>query len=267
MKKTNFILGVAFSIGMLLTSCDHTEEVNSKQGQLNVSLKANSELFVTRAVNENSYMNTENYSVVVTDNNGNVRLNCLGRELGSKMPITLPLGGFTVKAFYGTEHAYSRDEFYVEGIYKGNIVGDDMQHVAVTCAPTCGRIVVNFSKDMMDKYFADYNVSFTGTEAMGTESIIWSKDDSEPWYVKLAPDGETISYTIKTKTKEEYVDANKNNVTTKTGTFKLSRNKAYKLSISPVYTPTDQGKLDIEITIDESTNDIESDSEVDVDWV
>ena len=39
------------------------------------------------------------------------------------------------------------------------------------------------------------------------------------------------------------------------------------MNINPVYTPTTQGKLDIAVTIDESTNDTEHDIEVDVDWI
>lgn len=270
MKKT-WMLGAAIVLGLSLTSCSQDSQngglADSQQGRLFLTLKTKADFAdKTRAVNEESYKNTDNYQVVVTDKDGNVKLDCKGEALKSFTGITLPLGAFKVKAYYGTEHAYSRNEFYVYGETIGNIDGDDQQKVTVTCEPTCGRIAVNFAQEM-GTYYTDYNVTFTGTTAMGSDIISWMKDDTEPWYVKLNETEETISFTITTTTKENYVDPNKNSQTSKTGTFKLARNKAYKLNISPVYTPTDQGKLDITVTIDESTNDSEHDMEVDVDWI
>jgi hypothetical protein len=86
--------------------------------------------------------------------------------------------------------------------------------------------------------------------------------------VKLNKDGENVSFVITVVTKNEYVNGdNKDQVTTKSGTFKLSRNKAYKMNISPVYNPTGTGDLSITVTIDYSTNDKEVDIEVPVTWV
>jgi hypothetical protein len=69
-------------------------------------------------------------------------------------------------------------------------------------------------------------------------------------------------------TKNDYINGdNKDQVTTKSGTFKLSRNKAYKMNISPVYNPTGTGDLSITVTVDDSTNDKEVDIEVPVTWV
>jgi hypothetical protein len=268
MKKKTWMLGLAIALGLSLTSCSQESNLaESKQGRLFLNLKSETGFSkTTRALNEKSYANTDNYQIVVTDKNNNVKLNCKGSDLQNFTGITLPLGGFKVQAFYGEEHAYSRDAFYVYGETVGNISADDMQTVTVTCTPTCGRIAVNFAPEMAT-YYQGYNVTFTGTEAMGTNVISWLENDTEPWYVKLNEGGETISFTITTTTKSEYVDGNKNSVTTKTGTFKLDRNKAYKMNISPTYTPTTEGQLDINVTIDESTNDSEHDIEIDVDWI
>jgi hypothetical protein len=118
----------------------------------------------------------------------------------------------------------------------------------------------------MSKYYSDYNVTFSGTEAMGEESIVWAKNDTEPWYVKLNEAGETISFAITATPKDEYVN-NEQQGNVKTGTFTLHRNKAYKMNISPVYTPTGSGDLSIEVTIDDTTEDKEVDIEVPVTWV
>lgn len=268
MKKTSWMLGAVLSLGLLLTSCSQdSNPAEAQQGRLFLKLKAETGFSsTTRALNEKGYANTDNYQIVVTDKNNTVKLNCKGSELKNFTGITLPIGGFTVKAFYGEEHAYSRDAFYVYGETIDNIEGDDMKTVTVTCSPTCGRIAVNFAPEMAN-YYQGYNVTFSGTEAMGSNVISWLENDTEPWYVKLNEDGETISFTITTITKNEYVDSNKNSTTIKTGTFKLTRNKAYKMNISPSYTPSTEGKLDINVTIDESTNDSEHDIEIDVDWI
>jgi hypothetical protein len=183
------------------------------------------------------------------------------------MPLTLAIGSYEVKAFYGTESAASRDAFYVYGETKGTIKADQRESVSVTCTPTCGRISVNFDASMAT-YFADYNVSFSGTEALAGSTIAWLKGDTEPWYVKLTEAGENVNFVITVTTKDEYINGgNKEQVTTKSGSFKLSRNKAYKMNISPVYTPTGSGDLSIEVTIDDTTEDKEVDIEVPVTWV
>lgn len=271
MKKTTWMFGTVLSLGLSLASCsqdsDLGNQAETQQGQLSLILDASTDfLNKTRAVDESRYENVSNYNVVVTDKDGVEKLNCKGHEVASKMPLTMSIGSYTVRAFYGQEHDASRDEFYVLGVAEGSIKAEQQEDVVVKCTPTCGRITVNFAEEM-STYFNDYNVAFSGTEALGANTIMWQKDDTEPWYVKLNISEETISFTITITTKDEYVNDNKQQTATKTGTFKLSRNKAYKMNINPKYTPTITGEVGIEITIDESTNDIPVDIEVPIDWV
>ena len=56
-------------------------------------------------------------------------------------------------------------------------------------------------------------------------------------------------------------------MSTKSGSFTLSRNKAYKLNIKPDYNPTATGDIEIDITIDETTNDKPVDIEVPIEWL
>lgn len=272
-KTTKLTLGLAVLLASVLVSC--SQDVNfespasNAEGLLVLKLKANADFLVnTRAVDESSYENVDNYDVLVLDKDGNTKLSCKGSELASKMPLTMPIGSYTVRASYGTELKASRDGFYVFGETVGTIKSEQREPVTVECIPTCGRISVSFADDM-STYFADYNVVFTGTEALGDETISWLKDDTEPWYVKLNGDvdGESINFTITTTTKDEYLNDNKEQVDTKTGTFKLSRNKAYKMNIKPTYTSTSTGDLSIEVEIDETTNDIPVDIDVPVTWL
>ncbi len=248
-----------------LSANEQETVVGSSEGQLTLVLNAKADFAQTRSVTESTYKNVDNYTVVVTDKDGVEKMNCKGSEVASKMPLTMSIGSYEIKAFYGTERPASRDEFYVFGEVKGSIKADQRESVNVVCTPTCGRIIVNFD-NTMSTYYNDYQVTFTGTQALGTETIAWSKDDSEPWYVKLNEGGERISFTVATTPKDEYAN-NEQQGDSKTGSFTLERNKSYKINISANYTPTDIGSLGINITIDESTNDIPVDIEVPIEWV
>ena len=274
MKSLKWMTGMVLGTGLLLVSCTSTdEELNQPsetgQGQLTLKLSSGTTFAAnaTRAVSEANYKNVDNYTVIVTDKDGVEKLNCKGYEVASKMPLTMSIGSYTVKAFYGTESPASRDDFYVLGVEEGSIKANQAEGVTVTCTPTCGRVKVSFDKEMAT-YLDDYEVSFTGTEALGTNTISWLKDDTEPWYVQLNEGGETLTFTVTTTTKDAYLNSNnKQKVSTKNGSFTLSRNKAYKLNIKPNYTPTATGNIEIDITIDETTNDKPVDIEVPIEWL
>ena len=263
------LFGAALVVGALMASCsqntDFVGQTKDGEGLLTLSLSSDANFKgSTRAVSESSYKVVDNYTVVVTDKDGVERLRCYGSEVNSRLPLTLPLGSCLVEAFYGTEKAYSRDAFYVYGKDIRTVTEDKTTSAEVVCTPTCGRIAVNFSSEM-SKYYSDYNVTFSGTEAMGEESIVWAKNDTEPWYVKLNEAGETISFAITATPKDEYVN-NEQQGNVKTGTFTLNRNKAYKMNIAPSYTSMDLGSIKLSITIDESTNDKYVETEIPIDW-
>lgn len=270
MKRKGMMLGVALALGAMLGACSQSTEFNEQfekgEGQLSLVLGTEADFAKARSLSESTYKNVDNYTVIVTDKDGVEKMNCKGSEVASKMPLTLSIGSYSVRAFYGKEHPASRDEFYVLGEASGSIKANQKESIEVICEPTCGRINVNFDKTM-STYFSDYNVTFTGTKALGTTSIDWLKGDTEPWYVQLMEGGETITFTITTTTKDEYLNNNQQKIATKTGSFKLGRNKGYKMNINANYTPTAVGNIEIDITIDESTNDKPVDIEVPIEWV
>ena len=266
MKTCKWMTAMMLCAGFSLSACTSDDGLNSpseaQQGTLMLKLSSGTNFTEeTRAVNEEAYKNTGNYTVQVFDKDEIKRLECLGSQLEQNLPLTLSIGSYTVKAFYGTEQAASRDEFYVEGSAGGTVkAGDKNDPITVTCSPTCGRIKVQF--EGMDEYFTDYDVTFGGTTALGTRTISWAKADTEPWYVKLAENGEKINFTIAAEAKEGY-----NSVGEWKGSFSLLRNKAYKMKVIPGYNPPGTGSIDLEITIDESTNDIKKDIEVPITWI
>ena len=280
MKKNVFLKCLSLGLAGMLVACTSERSIDEQfpkeqakgKGKLTLSLTSSTNFEPeTRALNEDNYRNTNNYTVqLINTANNNVLLECKGSELTTNLPKELEGGSYEVKAFYGTEYASSRNDFRVEGSQTFTIKANDEKVVNVDCQPTCGKISVAFDSEMAT-YYDDYNVSFGGTAALGTNTIEWAKTDTEPWYVKLNDGEETVSYTVNVTAKEDYahVDANGNKQTsgTATGTFTLQRNRAHKLTVTPSYTPTTEGGLSIKITIDESTNDKPITIEVPVSWI
>lgn len=272
------MLAMMFSACGVMTSClseEHDFSIpgeSTETGTVILSLDADATFEVaSRALSEDAYKNTNNYSVqIINAANNNVVLECKGSELSSQLPKTLDIGSYKAIAFYGKEQAASRNEFYVYGSSTFTIKAKDEKPVNVKCLPTCGKVRVTFDNEMAN-YYSDYSVSFGGTSLLGSNTFAWAKTDSEPWYVGVQENGETVNYTISLTAKSDYLSKDNNGDThetgTVTGTFKLERNKAKNLTIRPNYTPTTDGGMKLSITIDESTNDHEISYEVPVTWI
>ena len=279
MKQNKILTCLSLGLAGMMLACTSERSIDeqlpketTEKGKLTLSI-TNGTTFEkqTRALNEASYRNTGNYTVqLINSSNNNVLLECKGSELTSNLPKELEIGSYEVKAFYGTEHPASRNEFRVEGSNTFTIKAKENATVNVDCLPTCGKISVDFDSEMAT-YYSDYKVSFAGTAALAGNAIEWAKDDTEPWYVKLNESAETISYTVSVTAKDDYAHVDgtgsKQTTGTATGTFSLQRNRAQKLTIAPNYTPTTEGGLSIKITIDESTNDKPMTIEVPVSWI
>ncbi len=280
MKTKNVFLGMLMcsTVG-LTTSC--LSEVNDlelksgqneeQKGQLILNLNSSTDFSSqTRALNEANYRNTDNFTVQLFNSANQVMLECKASELNNNLPRTLEIGSYEVKAFYGNEVAASRNEFRVEGSQTFTIKANQSETVNVSCLPTCGRVKVAFASDMAD-YYKDYSVSFGGTQKLGTDKFDWSKTDTEPWYVAVGENGETINYTISVNAKDDYAHVDGNGVKqtngTATGSFRLNRNAGYKLNVKPVYTSMTEGGLKVVVTIDESTNDKPITIEVPLTWI
>ena len=276
MKQKKLFFCVGLSVISLFTSClseEHDIDLNpsagtKEQGVLDLNLSAATNFDQTRALNENDYRNTLNYNVkVINVANENVILECKASELSSNLPKKVDIGSYRIEASYGTERDASRTEFYMFGDAVATIKAKEQKTVTVNCAPTCGKVSVAFDSQMAT-YYSDYNVTFGGTKKLGAKTFAWSKTDSEPWYIALDKNGETVSYTINLTTKDEYLPENATtNTGVATGTFTLERNKAHKLTISPNYKPTTDGGVKVSIVIDDSTNDKNITWEVPVTWI
>lgn len=279
MKQKQLIFCMGLSAIALFASCsEHDFDTKpsdnldkSETGKIVLNLNADASFDEeTRALNEADYRNTRNYTVQLLQGT-NVLQTWQGPQSDLEFERTIGSNNsYTIKAFYGTEESASRNTFRVEGSTSFILNPDEEKVVNVNCTPTCGKILVKYDVEMA-KYYDDYSTEFSGTEALGSQKLPWSKNDEEPWYVKLKESGEEISYTISLKVKEEYVHVDKNGNTSTTATasgkFTLKRNEAYKLTVKPHYTSNEYGTFTLTITVDETTNDRVVSIEVPVEWI
>lgn len=279
MKQKQLIFCMGLSAIALFASCsEHDFDTKpsdnldkSETGKIVLNLNADASFDEeTRALNEADYRNTRNYTVQLLQGT-NVLQTWQGPQSDLEFERTIGSNNsYTIKAFYGSEESASRNTFRVEGSTSFILNPDEEKVVNVNCTPTCGKILVNYDAEM-DKYYDDYSTEFSGTEALGSQKLPWSKTDKEPWYVKLKESGEEISYAISLKVKEEYVHVDKNGNTSTTATasgkFTLKRNEAYKLTVKPHYTSNEYGTFTLTITVDETTNDRVVSIEVPVEWI
>lgn len=254
-----FLLSCIIGASLFMTSCSSDENIQGAgdKGSISLNLIADAGFGTsTRAVQESGYTNVNNYTVQILNSANEVKKEVVYSEFPAK--VELENGSYTLKAFYGKESDASRTAFYVEGTTSFSINGKDVEGLTVNCAPTCGKVKVNFDSKMAE-YFTDYYVVYeTGALTAAGKTATWAKDDTEPWYLKLNKDGEEVKATIHAIRKSD----NKDGAVTKT--YTLQRNKAWTLGISPINA---NGQLGLEITIDESTNDHEIDITVPSEWL
>ena len=277
MRTKTFIMCLSLGLAASLTSCSFENQLegddvisSSEKGKLALDLKSGVEFAtMTRVVDESTYQDFDNYNVEITDSRGNSQFSGSFATLRSRLPLELDLGSYDITASYGTERAYSRDEFLVTGSDHFTIQGGRTITCTVNCAPTAGKVLVEFDASM-DTYCDTYSVDFSGTTALGTSVAHWGKSDTAPYYLAISENGETVNYTIYLTAKADYAAMMGNDKVTEataTGSFSLERNKAKKLKVSANYTASTEGGLKINVEIDETTNDIPVTIEVPVTWI
>lgn len=238
------------------TACTSDEEealIPEGKGYVKLSLDADAG-FQTKAVDESEYANKNNYTVQILKDGKVVD----GMEWNyTNMPtelIELTNGGYELKAFYGEDKAASKQSMYVEGKTPFNINSDKVE-ASVTCKPVCGKVTVKFDSKMAD-YFNDYSITFK-TKALGDLNISWAKNDTDPIYMKVDNEGESISavYTL--------VDKQGKSTTINNKSYSLSPMKHLIINVVPTVS---SGKIGITIEVDDTTNDIPVDIEIPSDW-
>ena len=255
MNIRDFIMSGAVFLGLTLTACSASQEPTVTDGTGSISLGLAANMAFSRAVTESDYSDVQKYTVQILNDEGQEVQEFLYADKPES--ISLKNGAYTLKAFYGTEHEASRNEFYVEGETPFNVAGDEKE-VTVDCYPTCGKVTAVFAEDM-DEFFSDYSIVYK-TKALTTagKTAVWAKGDSEPWYLKVDKTGETVTATIQVTRVSDGKSA------TIERTYSLAPGKSWTLSIAPA---NDGGNLGISITVDTTTDDEEINIEVPSEWL
>lgn len=253
--RLNLLLALTVINLLFLSSCSSENDVNEKADSGFVMLDVSANSTFSRSVNESDYENVSNYNVRILNSDGIEEFSFIYSEKPEE--IKLSNGGYTLEAYMGEEKDASRDGFYVYGKKTFNIQGDAVS-VSVDCKPTCAKAVVNFDSEM-DTYFSDYYVSYE-TEALvkNSTTAIWAKGDTEPYYLKVNENGETIKAVIHFVRKEDGKSAEVEK------TYNIAPCKSWTLSIAP---QNNQGNLGISITVNEATDDEEIDITVPSEWI
>ena len=258
MKKTFLNLFLMLSMGYCATSCVSEDEDSVLEGGVGtLSLSVTSETgFKSRVVNESDYSNTADYTIQIIDKATSVvKKEFLYKDAPQK--IELNNGSYDLKAFYGQDLNASQDYFYVEGNTSFTINGKEVS-ASVSCAPTCVKVIANFSSDMSE-YFTDYSVVYA-TKALKAEptTVVWGKDNVAPWYLKVEKQGEDVEAVINFTRKSD------GKSTSITKVFNMMPGNAWTLNVKPT---VNNGELGISITINESTDDEVIDIIVPSDWI
>ena len=246
------------SMGYCATSCVSEGEDSVLEGGVGtLSLSVTSETgFKSRVVNESDYSNTADYTIQIIDKATSVvKKEFLYKDAPQK--IELNNGSYDLKAFYGQDLNASQDYFYVEGNTSFTINGKEVS-ASVSCAPTCVKVIANFSSDMSE-YFTDYSVVYA-TKALKAEptTVVWGKDNVAPWYLKVDKKGEDVEAVINFTRKSD------GKSTSVARTFNMLPGDAWTLNVKPT---VNNGDLGISITINESTDDEVIDIIVPSDWI
>ena len=254
--RHKFILFCNFVCMLLFASCSNDDAGSvvdpNGSGTISLNVAADADFKTSRAVNESDYENLSNYTVQIQKDGKTIN-----EWAYDEVPefVDLANGSYQLKAFYGKDVPASTVGMYVEGTNKFD-VNSDTKQIEVTCTPVCARVKVVFSSDM-SKYFSDYKVKFT-TNALKEETgspFTWEKGDSDPVYLKVNK-AEAVQATINLMSLAGAVsNVNK--------TYTLSPKDSFTLNVKPV---VKSGNIGIEITIDETTNDIPVDIVIPSEW-
>lgn len=243
------------AVGFTACSSD-TDDVIGENGIGYVSLALNADTgfkTTTKAVDESEYENVENYTVEIWKD---------GKLIpGNSWPylevpefIELTNGGYELKAYYGEDKPASTTGMYVEGKKIFNVNGDQST-VSLTCQPVCAKVKVEFDAKMAD-YFSEYFINFK-TEALEETSFLWTKDATDPVYLKVK-NNEPVKAIYSLTPKEGYQTSFQT-----TQTYTLSPKMFRTIKVKPV---TNDGNLGITIEVDDTTNDRPINIEIPSDW-
>lgn len=247
MRKGLIVSATLLSVILGLFSCSADDEQASEKGAIRIFVDHSTAF--TRALDLSALTNTDNYTVDIFDAEGKCMLSKTLGEMENNT-VELEAGEYNLTAHYGESKAASQDNLYMKGETKFTVEAGKSNEVDVMCTPASARVSVSFDAKM-EEYFSDYYVTYS-TKALTEEgtAAIWSKTNTNPWYLLVETD-ETVKATIHVTRKSD------GKSTTIEREHTLSAGKAWTLCIEAKEEEAPSGDAMITIVIDDSTNDKE----------
>ncbi len=226
-------------------------------GKVCFSVEALSGFSQTRAVDLADYNTVANYNIQILSGNKVVYENTLGSM--AEQSVELEAGSYLCRASYGREENASQNTLLMEGEQEFEVTVGQSSDVVVVCRPQCARVTASFGS-LMDSYFSDYYVTYS-TQALAAvgQSAVWSKTNTDPWYLKVGEDEEVVA-TI------HVVRASDGKWTEVERKHKLSNAKSWTLTIDAQPIESNDGEIGLSIIVDDSTNDQNVSIVVPNDW-
>lgn len=246
-NKLLMVSMVMFLVLLGLSSCSSGEDASQAKGKVQFYVERS--LAFTRAIDMTALSNTDNYIIDIYDAEGKV---LMSKALGEieESTVELEAGTYRLVAHYGESKPASQDALMMKGEAAFSVEAGKVSEVGVTCTPVSAKVMVDFG-EKMETYFSDYYVTYT-TKALNEEgtAAIWSKTNTDPWYL-LVENDETVKAVIHVTRKSDGKSA------TIERQHNLSAGKAWTLTIEAKEEEVPSGDATITITIDDTTNDKE----------
>ena len=114
----------------------------------------------------------------------------------------LPVGAYTLKAYYGSEDKEGFDLPYYEGTQEVTIEDDETIEANITCYLTNVKVSVECT-DAFKKYFSDYS---TTVQSSGGNPVVFAKGEMRAAYIK--PGAVTVYASVKKQNSNQFVRLN-----------------------------------------------------------
>jgi hypothetical protein len=248
MTHRKLIMG-ACALMVLTGACSSgsTDNEPTGRGVLTLSLLPNTSY--TRAVNEATYTNVNNYTIDLYKGNTLVWTKSYA-DVALKQEVDA--GSYRLVAHCGQNVNAGFDALYVEGSTQFDIATGRTKVVDVACVPANAKIVIQTSDDF-SRYFTDYQVAISSDYL--TQPFTYSQSDvtaGHNAYVKVAPEGSEVTVAL-TLTAAEGISINGRS---NEFTYTVNPRDCMIFTLTPEVTEAETGTISgIKVTIDTSTTD------------
>ena len=254
MKKYAWAFASALTL-MHLCGCSNEQgtDVAGQGGTIMINLAA--DLSYTRAIDESTYSDVNNYRVSLYKGETAIFQNQLYSDLELTQEVDFG-ETYTLTAFYGEDVAAGYDKLYVKGSETFSVAQGDTRMITLVCRPANAKFRVAYegadANDSFEDYFQDCAVSIQ-TTFMDAPVTLTKADKDKELYLKTGDTGTTANLTLALTDRDGDPVQVSGFETGKS--IKLKPGVAYTLTIKPHKVDVEGGQFDLEITVDDGVTE------------